>query len=47
MPDITTVRIKKRQNRAQILAFGFRESLEEGLFCRSPVINEVVLEGGF
>jgi ABC-type uncharacterized transport system ATPase component len=43
-PDITTVRIEKRQNRAQILAFAFQESLEEGLFCRSPVVNEVVLE---
>src|SRR5918993_5912812 len=42
-PDITTVRIEKRQNRAQILAFAFQESLEEGLFCRSPVVNEVVL----
>jgi hypothetical protein len=46
-PDITTVRIEKRQNRAQILAFAFQESLEEGLFCRSPVVNEVVLEGVF
>jgi hypothetical protein len=44
-PDITTARIEKRQNRAQILAFAFQESLEEGLFCRSPVVNEVVVEG--
>jgi hypothetical protein len=42
-PDIKTVRIEKRPNRAQILAFAFQESLEEDLFCRSPVINEVVL----
>src|SRR5687768_2992183 len=43
-PDISSVRIEKRQNRAQILAFAFLESLEEGLFCRSPVIHEVVLD---
>ena len=45
-PDITTVRTEKRQNRAQILAFAFRGSLKEGLFCRSPVVNEVVLDTG-
>jgi hypothetical protein len=32
--DITSVRIEKRQNRAQRPAFAFQEPLDVGFFCR-------------
>ena len=43
--DITTLRIRKRQNRAQRPAFAFQEPLYAGFSAGSPVLNEVVLEG--
>jgi hypothetical protein len=42
--DITTLRIRKRQNRAQRPAFAFQEPLYAGFSAGSPVLNEVVLE---
>ena len=41
--DITTFRIRKRQNRAQRPAFAFQEPLCAGFSAGSPVLNEVVL----
>jgi hypothetical protein len=41
--DITTFRIRKRQNRAQRPAFAFQEPLYAGFSADSPVLNEVVL----
>jgi hypothetical protein len=43
MQDITTFRIRKRQNRAQRPAFAFQEPLYAGFSAGSPVPNEVVL----
>src|SRR5215213_7772243 len=41
--DITTFRIRRRQNRAQRPAFAFQEPLYAGFSADSPVLNEVVL----
>ena|ERR671912_221608 len=41
--DITTFRIRKRQNRAQRPAFAFQEPLYAGFSAGSPVLNEVEL----
>src|ERR671920_15141 len=42
--DITTFRIRKRQNRAQRPAFAFQEPLYAGFSAGSPVLNEVLLD---
>jgi hypothetical protein len=45
--DITTFRIRKRQNRAQRPAFAFQEPLYAGFSAGSPVLNEVELVAVF